>query len=102
VALSQKSIKDQLQDMTKDPKNRGSAASDYFVNLFDRGPNVGIEVITKQGFVLSNNVQISQPLILVNGSAFLWKVPLNHIHGAEWDMDSLCIFDLVSPKPGKL
>ncbi|ORZ06723.1 NADH dehydrogenase 1 alpha subcomplex assembly factor 3 [Absidia repens] len=106
ATLQQKSIKDQLQDltgaMTNDPKNnnsRGSSASDYFVNLFDRGPNVGIEVITKDGFVLSNNVQVKQPLILVNGSAFLWKVPRDSVHQAEWDMDSLCIFDLVSPKP---
>ncbi|KAI8340462.1 NADH dehydrogenase 1 alpha subcomplex assembly factor 3 [Chlamydoabsidia padenii] len=99
--LQQKSIKDQLQEMTGDSKNnnRGSAASDYFVNLFDRGPNVGIEVITKQGFVLSNNVQVSQPLILVNGSPFLWKVSKDHIHSSDWDMESLCIFDLVSPKP---
>ncbi|CAO3587727.1 unnamed protein product [Absidia cylindrospora] len=67
-----KIIKDQLQDLTgaitNNPKNnnsRGSSASDYFVNLFDRGPNV----------------------------------PRDCVHQAEWDMDSLCIFDLVSPKP---
>ncbi|KAI8098594.1 NADH dehydrogenase 1 alpha subcomplex assembly factor 3 [Halteromyces radiatus] len=87
-------IKDQLDNTAK-----GKPSSDYFVNLFDRGPNVGIEVITKHGFVLSNNVQIEHPLILVNGSPFLWKVPLDCMRTSTWDMASLSIFDLVSPKP---
>jgi NADH dehydrogenase [ubiquinone] 1 alpha subcomplex assembly factor 3 len=57
-----------------------------FHNMFDRGPNVGIEVITKHGFVLSNHIKIDQPLILLNGSPFL-------------DLEAFKIFEIVSPRP---
>ncbi|ORX62766.1 DUF498-domain-containing protein [Hesseltinella vesiculosa] len=73
--------------------------TDFFTNLFDRGPNVGIEYITKQGFILSNNVQVNQPLVLLNGSAFLWNPPLDYAKQQQWNMDLLAMFDLVSPKP---
>ncbi|KAI9308794.1 NADH dehydrogenase 1 alpha subcomplex assembly factor 3 [Cunninghamella echinulata] len=88
--------------MTSPPpvnEGRGASASDYFINVLDRGPNVGIEVITKNGFVLSNNVQINEPLILVNGSPFLWNISLDYVKSPQWDMAPLAIFDLVSPKP---
>ncbi|CAO3618127.1 unnamed protein product [Cunninghamella echinulata] len=86
---------------TPPPTNegRGASASDYFINVLNSGPNVGIEVITKNGFVLSNNVQINEPLILVNGSPFLWNISLDYVKSPQWDMAPLSIFDLVSPKP---
>ncbi|KAG0166483.1 hypothetical protein DFQ28_007206 [Apophysomyces sp. BC1034] len=72
-----------------------------FNNMFDRGPNVGVEVITKYGFVLSNNVKIEEPLVLLNGSAFLWRPP--HEPGSlpmqGWDLEVFKIFDMVTPKP---
>ncbi|KAI8080339.1 NADH dehydrogenase 1 alpha subcomplex assembly factor 3 [Thamnidium elegans] len=70
--------------------------------MFDRGPNVGIEVITKNGFVLSNHIKIDQPLILLNGSPFLWNAPPRSpgfIPMKDWDLDAFKIFELVSPKP---
>lgn len=74
-----------------------------FNNMFDRGPNVGVEIITKSGgFVLSNNIKIEQPLILLNGSAFLWNPPPRaegHIPMKGWDMDTFKIFDIISPRP---
>lgn len=74
-----------------------------FNNMFDRGPNVGVEIITKTGgFVLSNNVKIEQPLILLNGSAFLWNPPPRtpgHMPMKDWDLDAFKIFDIVSPRP---
>lgn len=73
-----------------------------FSNMFDRGPNVGIEVITKKGFVLSNNVKVEQPLILLNGSPFLWNAPPRvegHIPMKDWDVDAFKIFEVVSPRP---
>ncbi|KAG2231460.1 hypothetical protein INT48_007533 [Thamnidium elegans] len=73
-----------------------------FNNMFDRGPNVGIEVITKNGFVLSNHIKIDQPLILLNGSPFLWNAPPRSpgfIPMKDWDLDAFKIFELVSPKP---
>lgn len=69
-----------------------------FKNMFDRGPNVGVEIITKQGFVLSNNVQVNQPLVLLNGSAFLWQPPKDVFQGNE--TESFKIFEVASPKPG--
>ncbi|KAF7723548.1 hypothetical protein EC973_001837 [Apophysomyces ossiformis] len=72
-----------------------------FKNMFDRGPNVGIEVITKYGFVLSNNCKVEEPLVLLNGSAFLWRPP--HQPGRlpmqGWDLEVFKIFDMVTPKP---
>ncbi|KAL1931927.1 hypothetical protein VTP01DRAFT_8983 [Rhizomucor pusillus] len=68
-----------------------------FKNMFDRGPNVGVEIITKQGFVLSNNVQVNQPLVLLNGSAFLWQPPKDVFQGNE--TESFKIFEVASPKP---
>ncbi|KAI8384659.1 NADH dehydrogenase 1 alpha subcomplex assembly factor 3 [Radiomyces spectabilis] len=69
--------------------------------MFDRGPNVGIEVITKYGFVLSNNVKVEEPLILLNGSPFLWKAPNTpgKLPLQDWDLDALKIFEVVTPKP---
>lgn len=69
-----------------------------FKNMFDRGPNVGVEIITKQGFVLSNNVQVNQPLVLLNGSAFLWQPPKDVFQGNE--TEPFKIFEVASPKPG--
>ena len=76
-----------------------------FKNMFDRGPNVGVEVITKDGFVLSNNVQIKEPLVLLNGSAFLWRVPQDafaHDRKEPLDLDAFKIFEVAAPKPGKI
>lgn len=74
---------------------------DLFVNMFDRGPNVGVEVITKDGFVLSNNVQIRNPLVLLNGSAFLWQVPQDAFQfDKPISLDAFKIFEVASPKPG--
>lgn len=73
-----------------------------FHNMFDRGPNVGIEVITKRGFVLSNHIKIDQPLILINGSPFLWNAPprsAGFIPMKDWDLDTFKIFEVVSPRP---
>ncbi|KAI9261997.1 NADH dehydrogenase 1 alpha subcomplex assembly factor 3 [Sporodiniella umbellata] len=71
--------------------------------MFDRGPNVGVEIITKTGgFVLSNNVKVDQPLILLNGSAFLWNPPARtkgHIPMKGWDLECFKIFDIISPRP---
>ncbi|KAI9361769.1 NADH dehydrogenase 1 alpha subcomplex assembly factor 3 [Pilaira anomala] len=70
--------------------------------MFDRGPNVGIEVITKHGFVLSNHIKIDQPLILLNGSPFLWNAPPRSpgfIPMKDWDLEAFKIFEIVSPKP---
>ncbi|KAI8143609.1 NADH dehydrogenase 1 alpha subcomplex assembly factor 3 [Fennellomyces sp. T-0311] len=70
--------------------------------MFDRGPNVGVEVITKDGFVLSNNVQIQDPLVLLNGSAFLWRVPqdaLAYDRKEPLDLDAFKIFEVAAPKP---
>ncbi|KAJ8657051.1 hypothetical protein O0I10_007130 [Lichtheimia ornata] len=73
---------------------------DLFVNMFDRGPNVGVEVITKDGFVLSNNVQIRNPLVLLNGSAFLWQVPQDAFQfDKPISLDAFKIFEVASPKP---
>lgn len=69
-----------------------------FSNMFDRGPNVGVEIITKKGFVLSNNVQIEQPLVLLNGSAFLWRAPEELFTNP--DLNAFKIFEVASPKPG--
>ncbi|GAN11733.1 DUF498-domain-containing protein [Mucor ambiguus] len=73
-----------------------------FNNMFDRGPNVGIEVITKKGFVLSNHIKIDQPLILLNGSPFLWNAPPRapgFLPMKDWDIEAFKIFELVSPRP---
>lgn len=73
-----------------------------FNNMFDRGPNVGIEVITKHGFVLSNHIKIDQPLILLNGSPFLWNAPPRSpgfVPMKDWDLEAFKIFEIVSPKP---
>lgn len=73
-----------------------------FNNMFDRGPNVGIEVITKKGFVLSNHIKIDQPLILLNGSPFLWNAPprtAGFLPMKDWDIEAFKIFELVSPRP---
>ncbi|KAI7894981.1 NADH dehydrogenase 1 alpha subcomplex assembly factor 3 [Mucor mucedo] len=73
-----------------------------FHNMFDRGPNVGIEVITKHGFVLSNHIKIDQPLILLNGSPFLWNAPPRSpgfLPMKDWDIDTFKIFEVVSPRP---
>jgi NADH dehydrogenase [ubiquinone] 1 alpha subcomplex assembly factor 3 len=73
-----------------------------FNNMFDRGPNVGIEVITKRGFVLSNHIKVDQPLILLNGSPFLWNAPARtpgFIPMKDWDLDAFKIFEIVSPRP---
>jgi NADH dehydrogenase [ubiquinone] 1 alpha subcomplex assembly factor 3 len=73
-----------------------------FNNMFDRGPNVGIEVITNKGFVLSNHIKIDQPLILLNGSPFLWNAPprtSGFLPMKDWDIEAFKIFELVSPRP---
>lgn len=73
-----------------------------FNNMFDRGPNVGIDVITKHGFVLTNQIRVTQPLILVNGSPFLWNAPKRSpgfMPMKDWDVEAFKIFELVSPKP---
>ena len=73
-----------------------------FNNMFDRGPNVGIEVITNKGFVLSNHIKIDQPLILLNGSPFLWNAPprtAGFLPMKDWDIEAFKIFELVSPRP---
>src|ERR1700731_996527 len=63
---------------------------DAFNNMFDRGPNVGVEIITKNGFVLSNNVRVDSPIILLNGSAFMWNVPQGSRNPFEnWNEDML-------------
>ncbi|KAI7866036.1 NADH dehydrogenase 1 alpha subcomplex assembly factor 3 [Spinellus fusiger] len=69
--------------------------------MFARGPNVGPEVITKYGFVLSNNTKVEEPLILLNGSSFLWKAPVNHdkLPMQDWDLEVFKIFEVVTPKP---
>lgn len=74
---------------------------DAFNNMFDRGPNVGVEIITKNGFVLSNNVRVDSPIILLNGSAFMWNVPQGAKNPFEhWNEDMLKIFEITAPKPG--
>jgi hypothetical protein len=74
---------------------------DAFNNMFDRGPNVGVEIITKNGFVLSNNVRVDGPLILLNGTAFMWNVPMGAKSPFEnWNEDMLKIFEVTAPKPG--
>lgn len=73
-----------------------------FNNMFDRGPNVGIEVITKHGFVLSNHIKVDQALILLNGSPFLWNAPPRtpgFLPMKAWDLETFKIFELVSPRP---
>ncbi|KAL0095869.1 NADH dehydrogenase 1 alpha subcomplex assembly factor 3 [Phycomyces blakesleeanus] len=69
--------------------------------MFARGPNVGPEVITKFGFVLSNNAKVEEPMILLNGSAFLWRVPqeTDVLPMQNWDLDVFKIFEVVTPKP---
>ncbi|KAI8987851.1 NADH dehydrogenase 1 alpha subcomplex assembly factor 3 [Mycotypha africana] len=71
--------------------------------MFDRGANVGFEIITKKGFVLSNNIKVEQPLILINGTPFLWRTPPRsentHMPMKDWSLDAFKIFELVSPKP---
>ncbi|KAI8875621.1 hypothetical protein K501DRAFT_202258 [Backusella circina FSU 941] len=71
--------------------------------MFDRGPNVGIEVLTTYGFVLSNNVKVEEPVMLINGSCFLWNAPPvakdSHLPMKDWDLDTFKIFELISPKP---
>lgn len=73
-----------------------------FNNMFDRGPNVGIEVITKKGFVLSNHIKIDQAIILCNGSPFLWNAPPRSegfVPMKDWDLEAFKLFELVSPRP---
>lgn len=73
-----------------------------FNNMFDRGPNVGIDVITKHGFVLTNQIRVTQPIILVNGSPFLWNAPKRapgFVPMKDWNLEAFKIFELVSPKP---
>jgi hypothetical protein len=75
---------------------------DAFNNMFDRGPNVGVEIITKNGFVLSNNVRVDGPIILLNGTAFMWNVPTGAKSPFEnWNEDMLKIFEVTAPKPGQ-
>lgn len=75
---------------------------DAFNNMFDRGPNVGVEIITKNGFVLSNNVRVDGPIILLNGTAFMWNVPAGAKSPFEnWNEDMLKIFEVTAPKPGQ-
>jgi NADH dehydrogenase [ubiquinone] 1 alpha subcomplex assembly factor 3 len=77
-----------------------SSMLDAFNNMFDRGPNVGVEIISKNGFVLSNNVRVDSPLILLNGSAFMWNVPQGSKSPFEnWNEDMLKIFEVTAPKP---
>ncbi|CAO3669372.1 unnamed protein product [Umbelopsis ramanniana] len=73
---------------------------DAFNNMFDRGPNVGVEIITKNGFVLSDNVRVDGPIILLNGTAFMWNVPTGAKSPFEnWNEDMLKIFEVTAPKP---
>ncbi|KAI8581573.1 hypothetical protein K450DRAFT_231980 [Umbelopsis ramanniana AG] len=73
---------------------------DAFNNMFDRGPNVGVEIITKNGFVLSNNVRVDGPIILLNGTAFMWNVPAGAKSPFEnWTEEMLKIFEVTAPKP---
>jgi NADH dehydrogenase [ubiquinone] 1 alpha subcomplex assembly factor 3 len=77
-----------------------SSMLDAFNNMFDRGPNVGVEIISKNGFVLSNNVRVDSPLILLNGSAFMWNVPQgSKLPFENWNEDMLKIFEVTAPKP---
>ncbi|RCI06907.1 hypothetical protein CU098_010908 [Rhizopus stolonifer] len=73
-----------------------------FNNMFDRGPNVGIDVITKHGFVLTNKVRVEHPIILLNGSPFLWKAPPRaegYMPMKDWNLEAFKIFEIVSPRP---
>jgi hypothetical protein len=95
------------QAVAQEPANNASVPNSMlasFKNMFDRGPNVGIEVLTTYGFVLSNNVKVEEPVMLINGSCFLWNAPPptkdSHMPMQDWDLDTFKIFELVSPKPG--
>ncbi|OBZ91198.1 NADH dehydrogenase [ubiquinone] 1 alpha subcomplex assembly factor 3 [Choanephora cucurbitarum] len=73
-----------------------------FTNMFDRGPNVGIDVILKHGFVLTNKVRVEHPIILLNGSPFLWKAPRRaegFMPMKDWELEAFKMFEIVSPKP---
>ncbi|KAG2226883.1 hypothetical protein INT45_010162 [Circinella minor] len=93
----------QQQNDESDPDSfANQSMMSNFKNMFDRGPNVGVEIITKDGFVLSNNVQIQDPLVLLNGSAFLWRVPhdaLAYGKKESLDLDAFKIFEVAAPKP---
>lgn len=90
------------QPPPEDPNVIPNSMLGAFHNMFDRGPNVGVEIITKHGFVLSNNVKVEQPLILLNGSPFLWNPPPRapgHMPMKGWDLDAFKLFDIVAPRP---
>ncbi|CAG8616279.1 17405_t:CDS:2, partial [Gigaspora margarita] len=67
-----------------------------------------IRKVTKYGFITSNDLRVRGPVILINGSLFLWNVPQgsfgqdkNRIDGVfdEWNKDFLKIFEIITPKP---
>ncbi|RUP45304.1 hypothetical protein BC936DRAFT_148344 [Jimgerdemannia flammicorona] len=77
-----------------------------FRNMFEQHPAVGIDVVTQDGFVLTDNVQTRGPLVVLNGEAFLWDVQQGKAGSADagpfegWDVDVLKVFEVVDPKPG--
>ncbi|RUS13061.1 hypothetical protein BC937DRAFT_86412, partial [Endogone sp. FLAS-F59071] len=71
-----------------------------FRNMFDERLLVGIDTVTRDGFVLTNNVQTKGPLIVLNGEAFLWDVEQGKAGMFEgWSVDVLKVFEIIDPKP---
>ncbi|CAG8455658.1 23592_t:CDS:2 [Cetraspora pellucida] len=67
-----------------------------------------IRKVTKYGFITSNELRVKGPVILINGTLFLWNVPQGSF-GQEitridnvfngWNKDFLKIFEIITPKP---
>jgi len=71
-----------------------------FRNMFNARPRVRVEVVTDDGFVLNNNVQLRGPLLLVNGEAFMWDVPAG-VAGTSNELkpEMFQLLEVVDPRP---
>ncbi|CAG8634188.1 1928_t:CDS:2, partial [Cetraspora pellucida] len=67
-----------------------------------------IRKVTKYGFITSNDLRVRGPVILINGTLFLWNVPQGSFEQEKtridnvfngWNKDFLKIFEIITPKP---
>ncbi|CAG8809789.1 1630_t:CDS:1, partial [Dentiscutata erythropus] len=67
-----------------------------------------ISKVTKYGFITSNELKVKGPVILINGSLFLWNVPQGSFEQDKnriddlfdgWNKDFLKVFEIITPKP---
>ncbi|CAG8457994.1 9818_t:CDS:2 [Paraglomus occultum] len=73
-----------------------------FHNMFDDSATRSVTLVKQirdDGFLLSSNVRLFGPVILLNGDVFLWDVPQNSKLSDEWNVDFMKIFEVIVPKP---